>query len=165
MNTIIGNITSLIANLLDAYSATKKEKKNMLKIQCISVIFYVITNALLNAYSTVVQNLCSLVRNFLAAKETESKIVEYIIVLVALVLGIYFNNLGAIGLLPVFGNVEYSICLFLFKKNVRAIKISYLICNICFLILNYFISNYVGLIFTFITVLTLIVEILKKGNN
>lgn len=162
INIIFGNITSLISCLLDSYSTTKKNKKDMLTVQCFSVVVYAISNSLLKAYSTVVQNVCALFRNILAANGIKNRTVEYIIVAASLIFGIYFNNLGFIGLLPVFGNVEYSICMFALKDNVKGLKLSFLICNICFIILNFFISNYVGLFFTFITALTTFIELIKK---
>ena len=164
MNIIIGNITSLISCLLDSYSATKKNKKEMLIIQCFSVIVYAISNTLLNAYSAVVQNIFALVRNILAAKGIKNKIVEYIIIFGCLFLGIYFNNLGLLGLLPVFANVEYSICLFVLKERLIGLKLSFLICNICFLILNFCISNYVGFVSNSITVITTVIELFKKDK-
>lgn len=164
MNIILGNITSLISCLLDAYSVTKENKKGMLIVQCFSFVIYAVTNVLLNAYSAVVQNIFSLIRNILAAKGVKNRIVEYIIVLACLFLGLYFNNLGFIGLLPVFGNVEYSICLFALKNHMKGIRISFLVCNICFLILNIFIFNYVGLISNSITVITTIVKLLRNSK-
>lgn len=165
INIILGNITSLLSCLLDSYSATKSSKRGMLRIQCFSVIIYTISNSLLKAYSTVVQNLCALVRNILAAKGIENKIIEYIIIAAAFILGIYFNNLGFIGLLPVFGNVEYSICMFALKDNIKGIKISFLICNICFVILNIYIKNYVGAILTLITAITTAIELYKMKKH
>lgn len=165
INIILGNITSLISNLLDAFSATRSNKKDMLKIQCLSVIVYIITNTLLKAYSTVVQNICGLIRNILAVKDVDNKIIQYIIIASALVFGVYFNNLGLIGLLPVFGNVEYSICLFVLKDNVRGLKLSFLISNVCFVILNLYVSNFVGVVFTSIIVVTTFIELIKPILN
>ena len=165
MNIILGNITSFIANMLDAYSSTKKTKKEMVKVQCFSVIIYAISNFLFNAYSSVVQNLCALVRNILAYKDIKSKTVSYLIVICGVVLGIYFNNLGLLGLLPVFANTEYSISLFVFKNNVTIIKWAFIICNTSFVIFNFFIQNYIGLIFTLITTITAIISILKAKEK
>lgn len=165
VNIILGNIASLLSCLLDSFSATKKNKKDMLKIQCFSVLIYMIANTLLQAYSAVVQNICALVRNVLAANGIKNNIIEYIIVLAALFFGIYFNNLGLIGLLPVFGNVEYSICMFVLKDNVRGLKISFLICNICFIVLNLYIKNYVGFVFTAITASTTVINLIKNKQN
>lgn len=164
MNIIIGNITSFLSCLLDAYSATKDNKKEMIIIQSFSIAIYTITNALLKAYSAVVQNVFALVRNFLAVKGIKNKIAEWIIILCCLFFGLYFNNLGLIGLLPVIGNVEYSICLFALKDHIKALKFSFLICNLCFVILNLFISNYVGFIANSITVITTAVELFKKSK-
>ena len=164
MNIILGNITSFISCLFDSYSATKNNKKEMLIIQVFSVGVYAISNTLLKAYSAVVQNIFAIVRNLLAAKGINNRIVEYIIILGCLFFGVYFNNLGLLGLLPVFANVEYSICLFVLKDRLIGLKLSFLICNICFLILNFCISNYVGFVSNSITVITTIVELLKKDN-
>lgn len=164
MNVIIGNITSFISCLLDAYSTTKDNKKSMLVVQSFSIIVYTITNTLLKAYSAVVQNIFALVRNILAAKGIKNKIAEYIIILGCLFLGIYFNNLGLIGLLPVFGNVEYSICLFVLKDHIKGLKLSFFICNFCFIILNFYVSNYVGFVSNLITAITTLIELLKKSK-
>lgn len=165
VNIILGNIASLLSCLLDSFSATKKNKKDMIRIQCFSVLIYMVANMFLQAYSAIVQNVCALVRNVLAANEIKNKIVEYIIIAAALFFGIYFNNLGLIGLLPVFGNVEYSICMFLLKDNVKGLKLSFLICNICFIVLNLYIKNYVGFIFTTITASTTAINLFKNINK
>ena len=164
MNIIIGNITSFLSCLLDAYSATKDNKKEMIIIQSFSIAIYTITNALLKAYSAVVQNVFALVRNFLAVKGIKNKIAEWIIILRCLFFGLYFNNLGLIGLLPVIGNVEYSICLFVLKDHIKTLKFSFLICNLCFVILNLSISNYVGFIANSIAVIITAVELFKKNK-
>lgn len=162
INIILGNIASLLSCLLDSFSATRKNKKDMLKIQCLSVLVYTIANSFLKAYSAVVQNVCALVRNILATKGIENKTIEYIIIAASLFFGIYFNNLGLIGLLPVFANVEYSICMFVLKGNVKGLKLSFLICNICFIILNLYIKNYVGFVFTTVIVLSTTISLLKN---
>ena len=60
------------------------------------------------------------------------------------VLGIAFNNLGVVGLLPVIANLEYSLGVFRFKDNERALKASFLINVILFTVFNGFIYNFVG---------------------
>ena len=163
INIILGNIASLVSCLLDSFSATKKNRKEMLKIQCFSVLVYTIANTLLQAYSAVVQNVCSLIRNILATKGIENKTIEYIIIAASLLFGIYFNNLGLMGFLPVFANVEYSICMFVLKGNVKGLKISFFICNMCFLIFNLYIKNYVGFVFTAIILISTMFSLIKDN--
>lgn len=160
MNIILGNIASLFANLFDVIGATRKTKKKILFFQLFSYAFYTITNLLLKSYSTVIQNLFAIVRNVIAYFGVKSKYVEYAIVTGSFILGIYFNNLGFIGLLPVIANLEYSICLFKLKDVIK-LKISLLICNSMFIILNLYISNYVGFTFTLITVISQIIDLIR----
>ena len=124
---IIGNLCSLAAMITDAISASRKTSKGVLFVQTISQVFYVFGSIVLKGYSAAVQNAVSIFRNVAAIKGSESKLIQWILVIAGVVLGIAFNNRGAIGLLPVIGNLEYSIAVFKFKDNERALKIAFLI--------------------------------------
>ena len=77
-----------------------------------------------------------------------------------------FNNRGIIGLLPVIGNLEYSIAIFKFKDNERALKISFAVSVVLFAIFNTYILNFVGVAANAVILITTIINIVKgSGKN
>ena len=164
MRIIIGNIFSLLASLVDSYSGTKKSKKEMMLWQLVSQFFYAGCNFTLNAYSGLTQNIVTVFRNYFASKEKVPKVIEVVLVLSALILGIVFNNLGIIGLLPVIANFQYSVALFKFSNNFKVIKISFIIVQVCFVVYNAIIYNFVGAIFAAIILVTTLVSLITTSK-
>ena len=80
----------------------------------------------------------------------------------ALVLGLVFNNLGFVGLLPVIANLQYSLCVFRYRDNERALKISFVFCTVAFSIFNAVIQNYVGTVSNLVVMVTLILYLVKN---
>lgn len=159
---IIGNICSLLAMVTDSISSTRKTTKGVLMMQSISQVIYFLGAIVLKGYSAAVQNAVSLFRNLVAIREKQRKWLELALIAVAVVLGLVFNNRGFWGLLPVVANLEYSIAVFRFRDNERALKIAFLFCAVCFTIFNGVIFNFVGMIANFIILATTILNLCKK---
>ena len=145
ISIIIGNICSLLAMGTDAISSAQKTAKRVLCVQNISQLIYCTGTIVLKGYSGAVQNGVSIVRNFLAIKQISHKWAEWTVVLLGVVLGLWFNNLGWIGLLPVIANLQYTLAVFRFRDNEWALKISFLIAAVMFGIFNLALFNFVGL--------------------
>ena len=60
-------------------------------------------------------------------KGVKSKIAEWSLLTLGVVIGLYFNNLGIMGRLPIIANLQYTLAVFRFKDNQRIIKFSFLI--------------------------------------
>ena len=142
----IGNICSLLAMITDSISATQKTAKRVLLMQSLSQLIYCIGTIVLKGYSAAVQNAISFLRNFVAIKNINNKAIEWTLVILGVALGLGFNNLGFLGLLPVAANLQYTLAIFRFKDNERAIKISFMISIGLFAIFNIVIYNAVGAI-------------------
>ena len=159
---VIGNICSLLAMITDSISSSQKTAKGVLVVQSISQFIYGIGTLVLKGYSGAVQNAVSILRNFVAIKQIESKVLEWVLVLMGVVLGIYFNNLGLIGYLPVVANLQYTLAIFKFKDNERAIKISFAICIGLFALFNVAILNFVGACSNFVVMVATVIMLIKK---
>ena len=144
LNWIIGNVCSLLAMVTDSISSTRKDAKAVLKVQNVSQLFYCVGTAVLGGYSGAVQNGVSILRNLAAIRNVKSKWVEGTLVALGVVLGIAWNNLGWMGLLPVVANLQYSIAVFRFQDNERALKFAFWISVGMFGLFNLAISNLVG---------------------
>lgn len=164
---IIGNLCNLLAMGANALSSTRKTAKGVLRVQNLSQLMYFITAIVLRGYSAAVQNVVSILRNLAAIRDIKSKAVEWILTAAGVILGIVFNNMGLIGLLPVLGNLQYTLSIFRFKDNERALKMSFLISTVAYVIFNVAIRNYVGAVCDLTVVVTTAVALLKgkKENN
>ena len=159
---ILGNACSLLAMITDSISSSRKTAKEVLMVQNISQFIYGVGSVLLKGYSGAVQNLVSIIRNLVAIKKIESKIVEWILVILGVVLGVCFNNLGFVGYLPVIANLQYTLAVFRFKDNERALKISFVICMAMFVIFNAAILNFVGAGTNLLVMITTIIMLIKN---
>ena len=165
MNTtslILGNFCSFLAMVSDSFSATRKTAKEVLLVQSLSQVIYCAATFFLKGYSSCVQNLVSILRNIVAIRKIESKAVEWFLVALGVVLGILWNNLGLVGLLPVLANLEYTLAVFRFKDNDRALKIAYAVCIAMFAVFNVCIWNFVGVIANLVVLSTTLAMVFRQ---
>ena len=141
---IMGNLFSLLATGTDLFSAAAKSARSMLLAQTLSQVLLGASSFVLGGYSAVVQNCVSIVRNLTALGKGRSVAFERVLIVLAVVLGAAFNNLGWLGWLPILANLEYSVAVFRFKDNERALKVAFAVCIVLFVVFNFAISNYVG---------------------
>ena len=80
-----------------------------------------------------------------------------------MILGLLFNNLGIPGLLPVIANLEYSLAVFRFRDNERALKAAFLISVGLYGIFNLFILNVAGFLTNTAVVIMTAVYLIKNS--
>ena len=144
LDLIIGNLCTLLAMGGNAISSTRKTAKGVLMMQTLSQVIYCISGIVLKGYSASVQNVVSILRNIAAIRKINSKVLEWVLVALGLILGIVFNNRGLVGLLPVLGNLQYTLVIFRFPDRQRTLKISFLISVLSFAVFNIVLWNFVG---------------------
>ncbi len=162
---IPGNLCSLLAMVTDTASSSRKTAKGVLLVQCLSQVFYGASAILLKGYSGAVQNGVSLLRNFLAIRRIKNAVLEWCLVALGVVLGLVFNNLGLVGLLPVIANLEYSVAVFRFPENERALKIAFAVNAVMFLIFNIAIINVVGAIANVVVIVMTVFFLFRDGKR
>ena len=141
---VVGNVCSLCAMITDSISGTRKEHRQILAIQILSMIFYGAGSVVLRGYSSAVQNVVGILRNLAAIRNIRSRLVEWILIALGVVLGITFNNRGLLGWLPIVANLEYSVSVFRFKENARGLKIAFLVNMLMYAVFSALIMNFVG---------------------
>ena len=141
---IVGNICSLCAMVTDSFSGTRKKHSQILSIQMISQVFYGAGSIILKGYSSTAQNIVAILRNLAAMKETKSKLIEWLLIILGVVLGAVFNNRGLLGWLPIIANLEYSVFVFRFRDNEKGLKIAFIINMLMYSVFSFIILNYVG---------------------
>ena len=164
-NLIIGNLCTLLAMGANALSSTRKSAKGVLAVQSVGQLIYLLSAIVLRGYSAAVQNAVSVLRNIAAIRNVKSKVIEWALTIAGVVLGVWFNNRGLIGLLPVLGNLQYTLAIFRIKDNERLLKISFLISVASFLVFNIVLYNFVGLISDTIVVITTAIVLIREGKQ
>lgn len=100
----IGNLCSLLAMITDSISSTRKTTREVLVVQSFSQVIYAIGTVVLGGYSGAVQNGMSILRNVATLKKLDSKLLRWVLVILGVVLGVLFNNMGIMGWLPIIAN-------------------------------------------------------------
>jgi hypothetical protein len=159
---LLGNACSLLAMGTDSLSSAQKTAKRVLWVQTLSQVFYLTGTVFLKGYSGTVQNALSIVRNLVAIRQINSKVLEWTLVFLGVALGIWFNNIGFVGLFPVIANLQYTLCVFRFKDNETALKWSFMICIAMFAVFNLFIQNYVGFGSNAVVAIATAISLLRK---
>ncbi len=165
MDIIAGNLCSLLAMATDSISSSRKTTRGVLMVQILSQFFYGMSAIILKGYSAVVQNVISIVRNLAAIRQISSRILEWSLAVLGVVLGLAFNNLGFVGLLPVLANLEYTIAVFRFKDNERALKAAFLLNAVLFTAFNAVILNFVGVISNIVVIVTTSVFLIRDSKR
>ena len=160
-NIIIGNLCTLLAMGANAFSSTRKNMKSVLRTQNLGQVIYFASAIVLGGYSAAVQNVVSILRNIVAIRNVKSKAIQWILTALGFVFGIVFNNRGLMGLLPVVGNLQYTLAIFRFKDNEQAVKLSFLLSSLCYAVFNIVLRNYVGIVSDTVVAITTAVVLLK----
>lgn len=162
---ILGNLCSLMAAVTDSISSTRKTAKGVLLVQILSQLFYGAGAVILKGYSAAVQNGVSILRNLVAIRSGRNRYLEWFLLLLGVVLGILFNNRGIIGWLPVAANLEYSLAVFRFQDNERALKFAFLITLALFILYNVVILNIVGAVTNAAVLVTTAIFLIKERKT
>ncbi len=165
LDLIIGNLCTLLAMGSNAISSTRKTVKGVLVMQNVSQVIYCFSAIVLKGYSAAVQNAVSFFRNLAAIWNLRSKALEWVLIAAAAVLGVAFNNRGLLGLLPVVGNLQYTLAIFRLKGKERLLKISFLLSLVAFVIFNFAIGNYVGAVCDSVVSVTTIVVLIRDRKK
>ena len=170
MNTIlIANAIALIASLLMVYTGYIKKKEKILFFQTIQIGLSVISNLILGGITGAIINALGLIRNILCYKEKLNKISQIILIILSILLGVYFNNLALIGLLPIISNVVYIV--FMNIKDVIKFKYLIIFTMTMWLVYDIYIMSYTSAVFDLGNIIANIISIIqikksaKKGEE
>ena len=187
MILIIANILSLLGNLFFTTSSILKSRKKILLFQSSNYVLAIIAEFLTHAYSGLVQESISLIRNIIFLfininKKVLKLILTLICVISAIILGTIINIIFSdniwYGYLPIIATVVYTFFIVLvfvvkFKDTTIEIlmKFGMIINSIIWILYGYFIKLYPVILFNILNITLCIISIvhiiiiLKKHNN
>ena len=114
---IIGNVFSLLSAICIALSAIKKSKKDFMYWQIGDTAFGIVANIALYAYAALVISIVCFIRNILSYQNKLTKTITCILLLLSVVIGLFANNRGVIGWLPIIASASYTICIYITKNE------------------------------------------------
>lgn len=156
---LIGNIIALVASVIMVISGIVKEKKKVLFYQSVEVGLAVISYLFLGAISGAVINVINLIRNYLCYKDKLNVVLKIILTILSIVLVLYFNNEGLIGLLPLVCIIVYLWLITI--KDIIKFKIMIISLMILWTIYDFVVKNYVAGVFDILTILANIISIIS----
>ncbi len=166
--TVLGNVFTLIATCFTFLTSVRTKKRDMIISDVGTAFFYTIADLILKGYSGVVQNVVGLIRNIVALFLPGNKYINWTLIACGVIFGVYFNNLGFVGLLPVAACCYYSICILDDNPDGKRLKIALIIQALCYTVYSAVLLNIVGVITNLITAVSGTVSLVrtyKTTNN
>ena len=164
MSLIIGNIFSLLSSICVLISVAVKSKKSLIKWQTFNILFYIFACIVLNAYAALVSIFIALVRNILAYKDKLTKRITFVLCLLILVVGVWVNNRGIIGIFPIAAIVSYTILIYT-TKNEQQMRYALILNMVLWFVHNLFIMAYPSAISNVLICLWTALNIIKNRKD
>ena len=98
-------------------------------------------------------------------KNVKNKAIEWTLIGLGVVLGIWFNNRGLLGWLPIVANFEYSVSVFRFRDDEKALKYAFIINMVMFCVFNVIIYNFIGAASTLFVAGTTAVSLYREARG
>jgi len=157
---IIAQIFGAIALIILVISFQKNDKKELLKYQVFSSLFFALQYLCLNAFTGCLMNIMTLIRNLIFNKyEKKVPIIYLIVVIISMVVLSIISFDGIISLLPAIAVILYSIAVW--QNNLKITRIIEVISCSLFIIYNISVLAIIGLISTIIELVSAITAIYK----
>jgi len=158
---IIGNFFSLLSAICIGVSAVKKSKKDFMYWQIGDTFFGIIANIALYAYAALVISIICLIRNILSYKDKLSKGITYILLVLSVVIGLYANNRGIIGLLPIIASASYTICIYI-TKNEQQMRYALVFNMLLWFVHNFYVQAYPSAMANIVLCIWTSIQIIKN---
>jgi hypothetical protein len=169
-NILLGNILAFIGTSFMVISGYIKDNKRFFIIQDLELFFLTISNLVLGGYTGALVSAFGIIRNTLCYKNKLNKKMRIIIVVIQTVACLIANNLGVIGLFPLFAVILYTLFITTDSKKLKIINATTLV---FWAIYDFYIKAYTAGIFDILTIITCLIglyrlnkdKILKSKNN
>ena len=160
---LLGNGIALFGAILMAAIGLIKQRKHILAAQCVQFGIMGIANLILGGISGFVSALVSITRNLICLKWELTIPIKVGIISIQAVLALSINQDGIIGILP---GLSACICTgFLDTKDEIKLKVVIIIAQICWLIYDLSILNYVSFAFDIVTILANLIGIVTIARQ
>ena len=157
MEVLIGNIVAFVAASLMVYTGILNDRKKIIRIQTIYTCLFIISDFLLDGFSGAIINFLTIIRNLLSYYDRLGTLPKIIISVLAIITCRIFNNLGVIGMFPLFSMLMYI--LFMNTKDIQKFKLLIVVTSLLWGIYDLTIKLYVSFAFDIMTIIATIVTL------
>lgn len=160
INILIGNGISLIAGIFMLISCIVNDEKKAYKYQFLESFTLTISSVFFLSWTGVTTMGIAATRNMMVYKDKLTFAWTVLFTVFAIVFGLLVNTMGIIGLLPIIGIVQLTVCNY-YLKTIKAIKTSFIV-NISIYIVYFFaIYDFASMIIHIITASIGVVSLIK----
>ncbi len=156
---IIGNIVAFVGAIFQTIAGMGNNRNKILLAQSGQLACFSVSNFLLGGYAGGIVNALNVIKSYLFYKNKLTVPVKIFLSVLATALGIYFNNLNIIGLVPLFVMLIY-----MWGININDIvlfKVFVLITMIMYLVYDLYIKSYTSAPFDFASIIANIITIVQ----
>ena len=139
INIVIGNIISFFASIVLVLSCVVNDKRQAYKYQSIEALILAVSSAFFLSWTGILTMLIAAARNYLVMNERLSSRLAIMFIIITIILCPIINTMGLIGLLPMIGIVQLTICNY-YLKEIKWIKVAFIVNLLIYAV--YFIGIY-----------------------
>ena len=163
-NLILGNLFSFLSASCIAISVIKRNKSDLIWWQIIDIIFCLFSNVFLAAYSALITNLISLLRNILSYKNKLNVKLTILLTILCIIVGFLVNNRGIFGILAIIASASYTVFMYTTKNN-QQMRYALIFNLTLWFIHDFYIQAYPSTILEFFLVLWTGIQILRNQKS
>lgn len=150
INILIGNGISLVAGIFLLISCIVNDEKAAYKYQFLESFTLTISSIFFLSWTGVTTMGIAATRNMMVYKDKLTLRWTVIFTIFAIVFGLMVNTMGFIGLLPIIGIVQLTICNY-YLKSIKSIKISFIVNILIYVVYFFAIYDFASMIIQIIT--------------
>ena len=139
LNIILGNIISFFASIVLILSCVVNDKRQAYKYQVIEALILTVSSAFFLSWTGILTMLIAAARNYLVMNEKLSSKLVIMFIIITLIICPIINTMGWIGLLPMVGIIQLTICNY-YMKTIKWIKVAFIVNLLIYAV--YFIGIY-----------------------
>ncbi len=159
-NIIIGNVISAFASIALIISCIVNDKTEAYKYQSLEALILTISSAFFLSWTGMLTMFIAAVRNYLVMKEKLSFRLTIFFIIITLIICPLINTMGLIGLLPMIGIIQLTLCNYYFK-TIKWIKVAFIINLLIYVVYFIGIYDFVSCATQVITTIIAFISLLK----
>ena len=167
---LTAEIISVLGMITFLYSTLLKDRKKFILVQIIFLSIDALVWILKSGYSALIQNLVGIVRNIFIYRNKQTKVLDIVFIIPAVVLGLVvvdWQKFKIYELCPIIANLEFTIVL-LKTKKVEYIKCGLMVSSLLWATYAFFNGVYVTFAFNILSFVSAIISlyiIIKKNKE
>ncbi|WP_407423420.1 YgjV family protein [Methanobrevibacter sp.] len=166
-NILVGNGISFFAGIFLIISYCVNDPKKAYKHQFLNAFILAVSSVFFYSWTGVVTMLIAASRNAMVYYDRLTRNWVIFFLIVTVVLGVYVNNLGWVGLLPVFAIIEITLCNY-FLKEIKSIKTGFIINSAIYIVYFMAILDFASVAMESVTALiglVSLIHLIKGGKS